>query len=60
MGFRAASTNIHYLTMYTNMFIELCFNFMSVFTYLSLIWSVTFFLSHHWFELYNPITDGPA
>jgi hypothetical protein len=31
MGFRSASTTIHCLAVYVIMFIELCFNFMSVF-----------------------------
>jgi hypothetical protein len=66
MGFGAASTIIHCpsrgagsggatrslcLTLYVIMFIKLCFNFMSLFAYLSLMWSVTFFISHLWFKL---------
>jgi hypothetical protein len=31
MGFGATTTNIHYLALYAIMFIELCFNFMSIF-----------------------------
>jgi hypothetical protein len=60
MRFRAAATTIHRpaqgvgsggsmsslcLILYVIIFIELCFNFMSLFVYLSLMWSVAFFLS---------------
>jgi hypothetical protein len=60
MRFRAAATTIHRpaqgsgsggamsslcLVLYVIIFIELCFNFMSPFVYLSLIWSVDFSLS---------------
>jgi hypothetical protein len=46
------------LALYAIMLIELCFNFMSLFAYLSLMWLVNFSLSHLWFELCNPIVDG--
>jgi hypothetical protein len=46
--------------LYAIMFIKLCFNFISIFAYLSLMWSVTFFLSRPWFKLCNPITSGSA
>jgi hypothetical protein len=60
MGFGVAPTTIHCpsrgvgsggtisllcLALYAIMLIELCFNVMSLFTYLSLMWSITFFLS---------------
>jgi hypothetical protein len=60
MSLEAASIAIRRLGLYAFMFIELCFNFMSLFTYLSLMWYVTFFLSRLLFELCNPIAGGSA
>jgi hypothetical protein len=46
------------LALYVIMFIKLCFNFMSLFAYLSLMWSDTFSLSHLWFMLCNLVAGG--
>jgi hypothetical protein len=51
------ATGSLYLALYVIMFIELNSNFMSLFTYLSLMWSITFSLSRHLFELCNPVAN---
>jgi hypothetical protein len=48
------------LALYVIMFIELCSNFMSLFTYLFLTWSVAFSPSCFLSELCNLVTDGLA
>jgi hypothetical protein len=48
------------LALYAIMFIGLYSNFMSLFAYLSLMRPVTFSMSRLWFELFNPVTGGPA
>jgi hypothetical protein len=51
------ATGSLYLALYVIIFIELNSNFMSLFTYLSLMWSITFSLSRHLFELCNPVAN---
>jgi hypothetical protein len=48
------------LARFVFMFIKLCFNFISIFAHLSLMWSVTFFLSRLYFELCNPVIGRSA